>query len=80
MPQELFPNIDIVIGKKIKITISADGEARECFVPEGTVSDALSYLGIPFSSEDLIDADMLSNVSENMILLPLPVFISSLFS
>ncbi len=64
--QKLFPSINIVIGKKIKIVISADGETKECFVPEGTVSEAISYLGVPFSSEDLIDVDIFSNVFEGM--------------
>lgn len=66
--QELFPGINIVIGKKIKIVVNADGNTKECFVPEGTVSDALSYLDIPFSSEDLIDVDLSSNVVNDMVL------------
>ncbi len=66
--QELFPDINIVVGKKIKIIINADGNSKEYFVPEGTINDALSYLGIPFSSEDIIDAELTANVSNDMVL------------
>lgn len=66
--QELFPDISIVVGKKFKVTINADGETKEYFVPEGSVNDALNYLGIPFSSEDLIDADVSSNIYDGLAL------------
>ena len=66
--QELFADISIVVGKKFKVTINADGETKEYFAPEGSVNDTLNYLGIPFSSEDLIDADVSSNIYDGLVL------------
>lgn len=64
--QELYPNIGIVIGKKVKIILNFEGRSEECFVPEGSVKDVLNYLGIELSEEYVADADLDSNVSEGM--------------
>lgn len=64
--QELYPNIDIVIGKKVKITLNIDGKSEECFVPEGTVREALNYLGVELSSDDEADLEWDSNVFDGM--------------
>lgn len=64
--QELFPDIEIEVGRKIKITLNVDGESKECFVPEGMVSDALDYLGVELSSNDLVEPEASSNVFDGM--------------
>lgn len=64
--QELFPDIEIEVGKKIKITLNVDGKSKECLVPEGMVSDALDYLGVELSSNDLVEPEASSNVFDGM--------------
>ena len=55
--QKLYPNIDIIIGQKVKITLNIDGESKECFVPEGTVKETLDYLGVELSPDDETDSE-----------------------
>ncbi len=63
---DLEPNMEIAIRERIKLKINADGESNEVLVPIGSVSNALEYLNFPFSSEDIINVDVFSNVYEGM--------------
>ena len=63
---ELIPNMEIVISKRVKIKITADGNTKETLVPNGSVIEALWYLDIPLSSEDIINVDVTSNIYEGI--------------
>ncbi len=64
--QDLVSGMDIFISEKVKIKITADGESKEVCVPNFTVNKVLEYLNVAFSSEDVINVDVFSNVYEGM--------------
>ncbi len=63
---KLTPEMEIAIEKGVEVTLIADGEKKETLVPEGTVCNALDFLNMDLSSEDLINVDVFSSVYENM--------------
>ena len=63
---ELIPNMEIVMSKRVKIKITADGNTKETLVPNGSVIETLWYLDIPLSSEDIINVDVTSNIYEGI--------------
>lgn len=65
--EKVFSGMSIEINEMNKIKISADGAQREYSVPADlSVNEALNYLGINISSNDLINVDVASNVYEGM--------------
>ncbi len=62
----LEKNMKIVITRRFRIIVSADGESKEYIVPKGSVKNALNYIKIKLSPDDIINLDLSSNVYENM--------------
>lgn len=65
----LEDGMKIFVRERIKIKLTADGETSEYFVPSGSVMNAVEYLHKELSSEDIINADALSDVYEGMELI-----------
>lgn len=60
----LVPNMKITVSKKMSVNISADGRNESVFVPEGSVENALNFLQIPFSPDDIV-SEPLDKMVEN---------------
>ncbi len=65
--EKVFPGMNIEINEIKKIKISVDGAQKEYSVPADlNVNNALNYLSINISSNDLINVDIASNIYEGM--------------
>ena len=62
----LEKDMKIVITRRFKVIVSVDGEKREYIVPKGTVKNALNYMRVKLSSDDIVNLDLSGNVYENM--------------
>ncbi len=62
----LEPKMNIIVSRFVTILITADGETKNYSAPEGTVNDAIGFLKIPLSADDIINVDVFSNVYEAM--------------
>lgn len=67
--EELSPEMQITLTHRynIKFTDGAN-EVANAVVPEGTVKDAIEYLGITLSENDIVSLDMNQEIYENMSL------------
>ncbi len=63
---ELFPDMNIIVAPLIMITVNVRGESGQYFVPQCSVADALNYLDVDISSEDVLNVDAFSEVYEGM--------------
>ncbi len=66
LEDKLFPNMNIVISPLIMISVNVGGNVEQCFVPQCTVIDALKYLNIDISSEDILNVDALAEIYDGM--------------
>lgn len=62
----LFPGMNIVVAPLIMITVNVRGESGQYFVPQCSVMDALNYLNIDISSEDILNVDALAEIYDGM--------------
>ena len=51
----LAPNMQIIVAKLVSINILVDGENKTFSVPEGSLADALHFLNISLSPDDIIN-------------------------
>ncbi len=59
--------MEIVVEKRVKIIVTADGRTEEYSVPEdSTVLHAIIFADIPLYSEDIVSADLNEKVSDGM--------------
>ncbi|MBR2735337.1 MAG: G5 domain-containing protein [Clostridia bacterium] len=66
LDDRIFPNMNIVVSPLIMVTVNVRGEAGQYFVPQCTVMDALNYLNIDISSEDILNVDALADIYDGM--------------
>ncbi|MBQ2671204.1 MAG: G5 domain-containing protein [Clostridia bacterium] len=65
--EKVFSGMNIEIHEIKRIKVFVDGQQREYTVPAGlSVNEALNYLGINISSNDLINVDISSDIYEGM--------------
>ncbi|MBQ6143330.1 MAG: G5 domain-containing protein [Clostridia bacterium] len=65
--EKVFSGMNIEIHEIKRIKVFVDGQQREYTVPADlSVNEALNYLGINISSNDLINVDVSSNIYEGM--------------
>ncbi len=64
--EALVPDMKINVSKLVGIKLLIGGECQDCTVPSGTVSDALKFLNIDFSTEDIINVDICESVYDGM--------------
>ena len=65
--EKVFSGMNIEINEIKKIKVFVDGQQREYTVPADlSVNEALNYLGINISSNDLINVDVSSDIYEGM--------------
>ena len=66
-PQDAFlePNMEIVIENGVKISLICDGEEKQCVVPDKTVEEAIKYLDIELSQNDIVSVDLNAKVKDN---------------
>lgn len=62
----LYAGMDIRITGRVNVEISVDGESKNYMVPSGNVSDALSYVGVSLSCNDVLNVDLNSQVNDGM--------------
>lgn len=62
----LEPNMKIKIERWYTISINDGGETVSKDVPEGTVEEALEFLGIKLSANDKVNLDLKSEVKDNL--------------
>ena len=66
LDDEIFPDMNIVVAPLIMVTVNAGGESGQYFVPKCTVIDALDYLNIDISSEDILNVDAFADIYDGM--------------
>ena len=66
LKDDIFPDMDIVISPMVMVTINMAGEANQYFAPKCSVIDALRWLGIDISSEDILNVDALAEIYDGM--------------
>ena len=66
LDDKVFPNMNIVIAPLIMITVNSKGESGQYFVPKCSVIDALGYLNIEVSSEDVLNVDAFADIYDGM--------------
>lgn len=59
--QSVVDNI-LILNPEIGIHITVDDVSKDYYVPMGTVSDALNYLNISLSDDDILNADLSDTV------------------
>lgn len=64
--EELFPNMKITVQRWRNITVTADGGSKAYLVPEGTLEEALTFIGLSLGEEDELSADASQHVEEGM--------------
>lgn len=62
----LEPNMKIKIQRWCKISVNDGGKTTSQEVPEGTVAEALEFLGIKLSANDKVNVKLDSNVEDNL--------------
>ena len=63
----LDPGMEIIVEKRVKILVTADGRTQEYSVPENsTVLHAIIFADIPLYSEDIVNVDLNEKVSNGM--------------
>ncbi len=62
----LVPNMQIIVAKLLPINISVDGETKSLSVPEGSVENALRFLNVAISSDDIVSVPMDKSVEDGM--------------
>lgn len=66
LDDELFPDMNIVVAPFIMITVNVRGDSCQYFVPQCTVIDALNYLNVDISSEDVLNVDAFAEIYDGM--------------
>lgn len=66
LDDEVFPNMNIVVAPLIMVTLNIGGESGQYFVPQCSVIDALKYLNVDISSEDILNVDGLAEIYDGM--------------
>ncbi len=66
LDDKVFPDMNIVVAPFIMITVNVRGDIGQYFVPQCSVIDALSYLNIDISSEDILNVDALAEIYDGM--------------
>lgn len=66
LDDELFPDMNIIVAPLIMISVNVSGESGQYFVPKCSVMDALNYLNIDISSEDILNVDAFADVYDGM--------------
>ncbi|MDO4503666.1 MAG: G5 domain-containing protein, partial [Clostridia bacterium] len=61
----LEQNMEIIIQDGVKISLIYEGEEKKYIVPDKTVYEALKYLNIELSQNDIINVDLTSKVKDN---------------
>lgn len=61
----LEQNMEIIIQDGVKISLIYGGEEKKYIVPDKTVNEALKYLNIELSQDDIINVDLTSKVKDN---------------
>lgn len=56
----------LTLERRRKLTVRADGEIYEEILPVVTVEEALDYLNISLSEDDLINCELTDTISDNM--------------
>ena len=62
----LEKDMNIVISRRVKIQILADGEEKEYLMPKLSVREALGFAGLKLSENDEINVNFSSNIYEGM--------------
>lgn len=62
----LEPNMKIKIQRWCKISVNDGGKTTSKEVPEGTVAEALEFLGIKLSANDKVNVKLNSSVEDNL--------------
>lgn len=62
----LAPNMQIVVSKLFNVNISVDGENKTLAAPEGTVANALKFLNITLSPDDIVNVPLEQTVEEGL--------------
>ncbi len=63
----LEPNMEILVDRRHKVTIHADGRSKDYCVPVGSsVSEALSFAEIPLYENDVLSKDVSETISDKM--------------
>lgn len=60
----LTPDMHIIVSKPISINLSFHGESKSVVVPEGSISNALDFLNISLSQDDIVN-ESLDRLVEN---------------
>lgn len=62
----LTPDMSITVERWRSITVTADGETETYLVPEGTLEEALAYIGITLGGDDEINPGVDQTTEEGM--------------
>ena len=64
---ELTKNMKILITRRIKVSVLADGEQKQCIIPiSSSVLDALKYAKVSLADEDVINFNLSDKTSADM--------------
>lgn len=66
LESEVKKGMKIVVVRRVKVCISADGEEKEYILPESCVENALNYAGLELYENDIINLDLSSKIYEGM--------------
>lgn len=56
----------LVVTRRFKVTLAADGETKDVVVPKGSVQDALKSLNVTLGENDTVNQELTRPVHENM--------------
>ena len=62
----VFPDMDISVLPLVMVKINSGNDSDQYFVPQCSVIDALRYLNIDVSSEDILNVDLLAEIYDGM--------------
>lgn len=63
---QLAPNMQIMVSRLFNINVFVDGENKAIAAPEGTVADALKFLNITLSADDIVSEPLDRAVEEGL--------------
>lgn len=62
----LVPDMQISVSRFFNVNISVDGNTNSVSVPEGSIENALNFLNISLSSDDIINEPLDKSIEENL--------------
>ena len=66
LSEPAVPDMNIVISQFVSIAASVDGKNENYLVPDGSVKNALEYLKVDISNDDVLNYDLGDNVFDGM--------------